>query len=177
MVEDEDKYPSAEDKAELARSLKNNVKYNRFVDSKKLILSPSTQMVRGKFYRIMRYTDTDGQKRMYGEATAPIIFTLYVSRKKDILHAVKISHLPEQITKKVMGRLVNKKEKLIEMKDDSRVVYKEKIKTSPAVKKDAYRTYKLSGITRVFELDMDETKLTPTTKQAIGINKNSHTRK
>lgn len=156
---------------------KNNAKYNRFIVSSKRLKSPSTEMVRGKFYKLYSYIGIDEEKKIYTEVNSPIIYTLFVSRKKDIVHAVKISDITPEKIKTFFSKLVNEKEQLIEMKDDSRVVYKKYVKKSVATKKDAYRTYKLSGIQRISELDMDETKITPHNKQATGISEKSHERK
>lgn len=155
---------------------KNNVKYNKFVESKTFVKSPSTNMVRAKFYRLRKYQDVDGIEKTYSDTMAPIIFTLYVSKKKDVVHAVKISEIrPEQV-KKFFSKFVNPKNDLIEVKGDSRTIYSKKVVHSKMVMDGAYRTYKLSGIKQAFELDMDESKLTLAVKQATDINPASQTK-
>ena len=47
--------------------------YRKFIDDKKRIV-PET-MVRAKFYLIKQYEYVDGTKGIYGESTAPIIYT------------------------------------------------------------------------------------------------------
>jgi hypothetical protein len=153
---------------------KNNVRYNKFVVSKELVKSPSTNMVRAKFYRIRKYQDVDGTEHTYSDILAPIIFTLYVSKKKDIVHAVKVSEIKPEMIKKFFSKFVNSKTDLIEVKGDSRTVYSKKVVHTPVIMKNGYRTYKLSGIKQIFELDMDETQLTPINKQAVGVNEKSN---
>jgi hypothetical protein len=152
---------------------KNNIKYNKFVLDKKRVKSPSTDMVRAKFYRIRKYQDVDGNETTYSDILAPIIFTLYVSKKKDIVHAVKISEIKPEKVKRFFAKFVNTKTDLIEVKGDSRALYNKKVVHSPGVVDKGYRTYKLSGIKQIFELDMDETELTPANKQATDISNKS----
>ena len=165
MAEDDDYFDSD--------ARKNNIKYNKFVLDKRRVKSPSTDMVRARFYRIRKYKDVNGVETTYSDAMAPIIFTLYVSKKKDIVHAVKVSEIKPQKIQKFFAKFVNSKTELIEIKGDSRAIYNKKIVHSPDVSKNGYRTYKLSGIKQIFELDMDETELTPANKQASDINNDS----
>lgn len=166
MAEKEEEYFEAD-------SRKNNIKYNKFVLSKTFVKSPSTNMVRAKFYRIRKYQDIDGVEHTYSDILAPIIFTLYVSRKKDIVHAVKVSQIKPEKIKRFFAKFVNNKTNLIEVKGDSRSLYNKKIVHSSMVMQNGYRTYKLSGIKQIFELDMDETELTPSSNQAADISKKS----
>ena len=64
-------------------------------------------MVRAKFYLIKEYEYVDGTKGRYTEATAPIIFTLFVSRAKNIVHAVKVTDIRPDLIKKFFGKFVN----------------------------------------------------------------------
>jgi hypothetical protein len=150
---------------------KYNALYRRFIDEKRIIMPK--KMVRSSFYLIKQYEYADGTKGMYSDATAPIIFTLYVSRSKDIVHAVKVSAVRPDLVKRFFGRLVNTDTELLEMKGLSRTYYKTVIKKVPFIKNNAYRTYKLSGFGKVLELDMDLTRLTPKSKRAEGINPSS----
>lgn len=152
---------------------KNNVIYNKFVVSKKLVKSPATNIVRAKFYRLRKYKDVDGVEHTYSDVMAPIIFTLFVSKAQDIVHAVKISEIRPELIKRFFSKFVNTKTELLEIKGDARSVYDKKVANAPAITNQGYRTYKLSGIRQAFELDMDETELTPKSKQAKGINKKS----
>ena len=155
---------------------KNNVIYNKLVLSKKFVKAPSSNLVRAKFYRLRKYKDIEGVEHAYSDIMAPIIFTLYVSKIKDIVHAVKISEIrPEQI-KKFFSKFVNNTTDLIEMKGDARGIYDKKVVKSSTVVENGYRTYKLSGIKQIFELDMDEEKLTPISNPAKGINTKSQIR-
>lgn len=165
MAEDDDYFDSD--------ARKNNIKYNKFVLDKRRVKSPSTDMVRARFYRIRKYKDVNGVETTYSDVVAPIIFTLFVSKKKDIVHAVKISEIKPQKIQKFFSKFVNNKTELIEIKGDSRALYKKKIVNSTGVADKGYRTYKLSGIKQIFELDMDETELTPANNQAKGISSKS----
>ena len=42
----------------------------------------------------------DGHKGKYNETTAPIIFTLYVSRALDVVHAIKVTNIRPDLIKK-----------------------------------------------------------------------------
>ena len=58
--------------------------YRRYIDEKNSV--KPNQMVRAKFYQIKQYEYVDGTKGRYSDANAPIIFTLFVSKVKDIVH-------------------------------------------------------------------------------------------
>jgi hypothetical protein len=149
----------------------HNIQYRRFIEDKKV--TNSVKLSRAKFYLVTEYIDVNGDTNRYSDLEAPIIFTLYVSRTKDIIHAVKLSNISPQKIKKFFGKFVNEEEKQIEMVGDARNIYSKYVSKVNFIKEDAYRTYKLSGIKKIFELDMDETKLTPKNKVATKVDKKS----
>jgi len=118
--------------------------YRKFIDERKFV--PGNKMVRAKFYLIKEYEYVDGTKGRFTETTAPIIYTLFVSRAKDIVHAVKVSNVNPNLIKRFFGKFVNE---------------------------DSYRTYKISGFGKVIELDMDVNELTPKNMNVVGIDKKS----
>ena len=148
--------------------------YSKFIDEKKYI--PAAKMVRAKFYLIKEYEYVDGTKGRYSDTTAPIIYTLFASVSKDIVHAVKVSNISPQIIKRFFGKFINEDTELLEMKGGAKKFYKEIISKIPVVSNDSYRTYKISGFGKVIELNMDVNELTPKNKNVIGIDKKSQKR-
>lgn len=144
-----------------------NIQYKKLI--KEEVVSLASKMTRSKFYRIREYKDIDGKSKKYAELKAPIIFTLYVSRPKDIVHAVKISFIKPALIKRFFGKFVNEDTATIEIKGTSKTIYNTIVNKMPFITEDAYRVYKLSGIKRVSELDMQLTKLTPRNKKAIDL--------
>lgn len=141
--------------------------YRRFVDGKNKI-TPN-QMVRSKFYLIKEYEYVDGTKGRYSETTAPIIFTLFVSKPKDIVHAVKVSNVRPELIRKFFGKFVNEETEQLQMKGGAKAFYQKVVSKVPVVTNESYRTYKLSGLGSIIELDMDIDKLTPQTKTVTSI--------
>ena len=82
-----------------------NPLYRRFIDDKNRV-APG-QMSRAKFYLIKEYEYVDGTKGRYTETTAPIIYTLFVSKGKDIVHAVKVSNVNPELIKRFFGKFLN----------------------------------------------------------------------
>jgi hypothetical protein len=130
-------------------------------------------MVRAKFYLIKEYEYVDGTKGRYTETTAPIIYTLFVSKGKDIVHAVKVSNVNPELIKKFFGKFVNEDTERLEMRGGAKAFYEKVVMKVPIITNDAYRTYKLSGFGKVIELDMDVNSLTPRSKNVIGIDEKS----
>ena len=142
--------------------------YSKFIDEKKYI--PAAKMVRGKFYLIKEYEYVGGTKETYSETTAPIIYTLFVSKSKDIVHAVKVSDVNPNLIKRFFGKFVNEAEEKLEMKGGARKFYTSVVAKVPIITNEAYRTYKLSGINKILELDMDVNELTPRNINVTGLN-------
>ena len=143
-----------------------NPLYRKFIDERKYI-SP-IKMVRAKFYLIKEYEYVDGTKGRFTETTAPIIYTLFVSRAKDIVHAVKVSNISPQLIKRFFGKFVNEDEEKLEMKGGAKKFYSSVVSKVPIITNEAYRTYKISGFGKVIELDMDVNELTPKNVNVIG---------
>jgi hypothetical protein len=141
--------------------------YRKFIDDKNII-TPNN-MVRGKFYLIKEYQRVDGTKNRYTESTAPIIYTLFVSLGKDIVHAVKVTNVRPDLIKRFFGKFVNEDTDKLEIKGGAKKFYQSVVSKIPVVTNDAYRTYKLSGINKIVELDMDVNQLTPNTMNVDGI--------
>jgi hypothetical protein len=141
--------------------------YRRFIDGKNRI-TPN-QMVRSKFYLIKEYEYVDGTKGKYSESTAPIIFTLFVSKPKDIVHAVKVSNVRPELIRRFFGKFVNEETEQLQMKGGAKAFYQKVVSKVPVVTNESYRTYKLSGLGSIIELDMDVDKLTPQTKTVTSI--------
>jgi hypothetical protein len=148
--------------------------YRKFIDDKNTIAS--TQMVRAKFYLIKGYEYVDGTKGRYSETTAPIIYTLFVSKSKDIVHCVKVSNIRPDLIKRFFGKFVNEENESLEMKGGAKAFYQKVVSKVPIITNDAYRTYKLSGLSKIVELNMDVDKLTPTTMKVTSIDPKTQTK-
>ena len=145
--------------------------YRRFIDDKKYV--SATKMVRAKFYLIKEYEYVDGTKGRFTETTAPIIYTLFVSKGKDIVHAVKVSNVNPNLIKKFFGKFVNEEEETLQMKGGAKKFYTGVVSKIPIITNESYRTYKISRFGKVIELDMDVNELTPKNMNVIGIDKKS----
>lgn len=133
--------------------------YSKFIDNKSII-TPN-QMVRGNFYLIKEYEYVDGTKGKYTETTAPILYTLFVSRSKDIVHAVKVTNVRPDLIKRFFGKFVNEDEDALEMTGGAKKFYQSVVSKVPVITNDAYRTYKLSGLGGIIKLNMDVSSITP----------------
>ena len=145
--------------------------YRRFIDDRNSV-SPS-KMVRAKFYLIKEYEYVDGTKGKYTETTAPIIYTLFVSKAKNIVHAVKVSNVNPNLIKRFFGKFVNEEEETLQMKGGAKKFYTNVVSKVPIITNDAYRTYKIDGFGKVIELNMDVNELTPKNVNVTGIDKKS----
>jgi hypothetical protein len=130
-------------------------------------------MTRGKFYLIKEYEYVDGVKGKFTETNAPIIYTLFVSVAKDIIHCVKVSNVNPNIIKKFFDKFINEETEKLQMKGGAKNIYANIVSKVPVITSDAYRTYKISGLTKVIELNMDINQLTPKNKNVTGIDKKS----
>jgi len=142
--------------------------YQKFINDKNRI--PQTKMERGKFYQIKKYKYVDGTTGTFSQNDAPIIFTLFVSRPKNIVHAVKVTNIRPDLIKKFFGKFVNEENDLLEIKGGSKQVYQNIVSKVPIVTDEAYRTYLLDGLEHIVELDFDVTGVTPTERKAKFIN-------
>ena len=145
--------------------------YRKFIDERKYV--SADRMVRAKFYLIKEYEYVDGTKGKFTETTAPIIYTLFVSRAKDIVHAVKVSNVNPNLIKRFFGKFVNEDEERLEMRGGAKKFYTGVVSKIPIITNESYRTYKISGFGKVIELNMDVNQLTPKNVNVIGIDKKS----
>lgn len=145
--------------------------YRKFIDDRKYV--SADRMVRAKFYLIKEYEYVDGTKGRFTETTAPIIYTLFVSKAKDIVHAVKVSNVNPNLIKRFFGKFVNEDTERLEMKGGAKKFYESVVAKVPIITNDSYRTYKISGFGKVIELNMDVNELTPKNVNVIGIDKKS----
>ena len=141
--------------------------YKRYIDSKQKV--SASKMLAGTFYIIKEYTYVDGNSKSYKSSDVPIIFTLYVSKSKDVVHAVKVSTINPKLVKKFFDKMVDKDTELIEMKGGAKGYFNKYVKKIPIVSRDSYRTYKLSGLDTVFELEMDVNEMTSKSKEVLGM--------
>ena len=145
--------------------------YRRYINDKNIVMP--NKMVRANFYLIKEYQYVDGTKGRYSDATAPIIFTLFVSRAKDVVHAVKVTDIRPDLVRRFLGKFVNEESEQIEFDGSSKKLYQSIVKKVPIINENAYRTYKLSGFGRVLELDMDVNEMTPKRLNVEGISNKS----
>ena len=144
-----------------------NIAYKKMIENQSNI--NKYEMVRGKFYLIKEYKYVDGTTEKYTPNNAPIIFTLFCSKSKDIVHAVKVTDVRPQIIKQFFGKFVNEDTAKIEMKGGAKQIYSKIVGRIPAITDDAYRTYIWQNIKKVAALDMELKKLTPKEKPAKAI--------
>ncbi len=148
--------------------------YRKFIDDRNTVTAE--KMTRGRFYLIKEYIYVDGEKGRFTETTAPIIFTLFVSKAKDIIHAVKVSGVNPNVIKKFFGKFVNEDTERLQMRGNAKNIYEKIVSKVPVVTKDAYRTYKITGLKKVVELNVDVNEITPKSKNVIGIDTKSQKR-
>jgi hypothetical protein len=145
--------------------------YRKFIDERNLV-TPN-RMTRGKFYLIKEYEYVDGVKGKFTETNAPIIYTLFVSMAKNIIHCVKVSNVNPNLIKKFFDKFINEETEKLQMKGGAKNIYANIVSKVPVITSDAYRTYKISGLNKVIELNMDINQLTPRHKNVTGIDKKS----
>ena len=145
--------------------------YRKSIDDKNVVAA--NKMTRGRFYLIKEYDYVDGTTGRFTETTAPIIYTLFVSQSKDILHCVKVSNVNPNLIKKFFGKFVNEETEKLQMRGGAKKFYENVVAKVPIITNDAYRTYKLSGLQKVVELTMDVNEITPKNMNVTGIDKKS----
>jgi hypothetical protein len=127
-------------------------------------------MVKSKFYSIQSYTAVDGNKYVDGKRDAPVVFTLFVSKSRDIVHCIKITEVNPSILKRFFKRLTNFDTREIELAGTAKKTYQSVVSKFPGINEGAYRTYKLSGINKVVEVNMDVRFVTSARDKVVGIN-------
>jgi hypothetical protein len=131
---------------------------------------PPLSMVKSKFYSIQGYTDVEGVKYNSSKTDSAVIFTLFVSKSKDMVHCIKITQVNPSILKRFFKRLTNLDTREIELAGTARKTYQSVVTKFPGINEGAYRTYKLSGISKVVEIDMDVRFVTSARDKVVGIN-------
>lgn len=134
-----------------------NTTYQKYIKARVKI--PPSKIQRGNFYLLKSYKNVDGIKTNYKESEAPIIFVLYVSKRNDEIHAIKLSDVKLNDIKKLFTKLVSKESGEIVLEGQSKKIYESVLKKIPNVTNETYRTYKWSGIESIFILDTEEEKL------------------
>jgi hypothetical protein len=114
---------------------------------------------KGKFYLISEYIDVEGNKKKYSFYESPIIFTLFVSDKQDLVHCLKITDINPNILKKFFDKLIDVEKEKIVVSGGAKQFYTKYLKNVPDINDKIYRTYKISGMKKYFDLDMNVTKL------------------
>ena len=148
--------------------------YRKFIDDRNTVVP--NKMTRGKFYLIKEYDYVDGDSKKFTETTAPIVFTLFVSASKDIMHCVKVSNINPNVIKRFFGKFINEKTERLQMRGNAQQIYEKVVSKVPIITSEAYRTYKISGLKKVVELNMDVNQITPKNKNVIGIDTKSQKR-
>jgi hypothetical protein len=131
---------------------------------------PAVSMVKSKFYSIQAYTTVDGLKDTDSKGDSALIFSLFVSKSKDIVHCIKISAVNPSILKRFFKRLTNLDTREIELAGTARKTYQSVVSKFPGIQENAYRTYKISGIKKVVEINMDVRYVTSARDKVVGVN-------
>jgi hypothetical protein len=145
----------------------NTAYINEVMDSHRV---PAVTMVKGKFYSLLNYVTVGGNKQVTSKSDSALIFTLFVSKSKDIVHCIKVSNVSPSIIKRFFKRLVNLDTREIELSGTARRTYQTVVSKFPGIQDGAYRTYRLSNIKNVHELDMNVKFITSSRDKVIGIN-------
>jgi len=131
---------------------------------------PAVSMVKSKFYSIQAYTDVSGDKNTDSKRDSALIFSLFVSKTKDVVHCIKISEVNPTILKRFFKRLTNLDTREIELSGTAKKTYQSVVSKFPGIQEGAYRTYKISGINKVVEVDMDVRFVTSARDRVVGVN-------
>ena len=118
---------------------------------------------RGAFYQIVEYKyveDADDSKT-WSAMSAPIVYVLYASKKDDLLHCIKLSYINPLKVKTLFKKLIDEKDAELDPGRNARSFYNNNLTEMKYFSTNFYRTYKLSGIVRAIEIEMDITKLVP----------------
>jgi len=144
----------------------NTAYLNHVLEAKRV---PAVTMVKGKFYSLLHYVNVGGEKKVTSKRDSAIIFTLFVSKSKDIVHCIKVSNVSPSILKRFFKRLVNLDTKEIELSGTARRTYQTVVSKFPGIQDGAYRTYKLTGIKNVQEMNMEIKFITSARDKVVDI--------
>ena len=145
-----------------------NIMYVKHILGEKRV--PAVSMVKSKFYSIQAYTDVSGNKNTDSKRDSALIFSLFVSKTKDVVHCIKISEVNPTILKRFFKRLTNLDTREIELSGTAKKTYQSVVSKFPGIQEGAYRTYKMSGINKVVEVDMDVRFVTSARDKVVGVN-------
>jgi hypothetical protein len=145
-----------------------NIMYVKHILGEKRV--PAVSMVKSKFYSIQAYTDVGGNKNTDSKRDSALIFSLFVSKTKDVVHCIKISEVNPTILKRFFKRLTNLDTREIELSGTAKKTYQSVVSKFPGIQEGAYRTYKISGINKVVEVDMDVRFVTSARDKVVGVN-------
>jgi hypothetical protein len=145
-----------------------NIMYVKHILGEKRV--PAVSMVKSKFYSIQAYTDVSGNKNTDSKRDSALIFSLFVSKTKDVVHCIKISEVNPSILKRFFKRLTNLDTREIELSGTAKKTYQSVVSKFPGIQEGAYRTYKMSGINKVVEVDMDVRFVTSARDKVVGVN-------
>ena len=145
-----------------------NIMYVKHILGEKRV--PAVSMVKSKFYSIQAYTDVSGNKNTDSKRDSALIFSLFVSKTKDVVHCIKISEVNPSILKRFFKRLTNLDTREIELSGTAKKTYQSVVSKFPGIQEGAYRTYKISGINKVVEVDMDVRFVTSARDKVVGVN-------
>ncbi len=145
-----------------------NIMYVKHILGEKRV--PAVSMVKSKFYSIQAYTDVSGNKNTDSKRDSALIFSLFVSKTKDVVHCIKISEVNPSILKRFFKRLTNLDTREIELAGTAKKTYQSVVSKFPGIQEGAYRTYKMSGINKVVEVDMDVRFVTSARDKVVGVN-------
>jgi hypothetical protein len=137
--------------------------YKKWTSNPKLITSMGNVVKRGAFYQIVeyKYVENEDDSKTWSQSSAPIIYVLYASKKDDLLHCLKISYINPLTVKQLFKKLVDEKDKEIDPGRNARSFYANQLNEARFFTKNFYRTYKLSGIVKALEIEMDISNLVP----------------
>jgi hypothetical protein len=134
--------------------------YQKYAVDKTRISNPVRKMQRGGFYQLLEYDYVnDEDSKTWSATSAPIIYVLYINAKDDDVHAIKLSEINPITVKQLFGKMLDIEDEEIDLGKNPKTFYESKLKNMPFFNKNFYRTYKLSGIRKLLELNMDTTKL------------------
>lgn len=137
--------------------------YKRWTSNPKPIHDIANVAKRGAFYQIVeyKYVEDSDDSKTWSAATAPIIYVLYASKRDDLLHCIKLSYINPLRVKTLFKKLIDEKDNELDPGRNARSFYNNNLTEMKYFSTNFYRTYKLSGIVRAIEIDMDITQLVP----------------
>ena len=88
----------------------------------------------------IEYGQIDGKKQRFTETTGPIVFTLFVSPSKDIIHCVKVSNINPNAIKRFFGKFVNEDTERLQMRGNAKAIYEKISEPDVSIPKIIKRT-------------------------------------